>query len=85
MLVLTRRVGEEIVIDGDIRVTVLEVRGNQVRLGIVAPQDVRVLRQELEHRPANLSDAPLARVLSEAKQTSRSDSRIMAGLVDIAR
>lgn len=85
MLVLTRRVGEEIVIDGDIRVTVLEVRGNQVRLGIVAPQDVRVLRQELERRPANLSDAPLARVLSEAKQTSRSDSRIMAGLVDIAR
>jgi carbon storage regulator len=85
MLVLARRVGEEIVIGGDIRVTVLEVRGNQVRLGIVAPQDVRVLREELTHRPSQLADAPLARVLSEARQMSRSDSGIMAGLVDIAR
>lgn len=85
MLVLARRIGEEIVIDGDIRVSVLEVRGSQVRLGIIAPQDVRVLRQELEQRPALLADASLARVLSEAKQASRSDSGIMASLVHIAR
>lgn len=83
MLVLARRVGEEIVIGGDIRVTVLDVRGSQVRLGIIAPQDVRVLRQELEHRPSQLADAPL--VLSKDSPMSRSDSRIMAGLIHIAR
>ena len=44
MLVLTRHSGEEIVIDGDIRLTVLEVRGSVVRLGIIAPESVRVLR-----------------------------------------
>jgi len=47
MLVLTRKSGEKIVIDGGIEITVLEVRGNQVRLGIEAPQGVLVLREEL--------------------------------------
>jgi carbon storage regulator len=47
MLVLTRKNGEKIVIDGDIEITVLEIRGSQVRLGIVAPKDVSVLREEL--------------------------------------
>jgi carbon storage regulator len=47
MLVLTRRIGEEIVIAGDIRVTVLAVTGKAVRLGITAPSSVRVLREEL--------------------------------------
>ena len=47
MLVLTRRVGEEIVIAGNIRVTVVMVRGETVRLGIAAPPSVPVVRQEL--------------------------------------
>ncbi len=47
MLVLTRKIGEEIVIDGDIRVTILAVRGNQVRLGFQAPPHVSIFRQEL--------------------------------------
>jgi len=47
MLVLSRRIGEKIVIDGDIRVTVLAVSGKQVRLGIRAPSSVSVIRQEL--------------------------------------
>lgn len=47
MLVLTRRVNERIVIGGDITVTVLEVRGDQVRLGIDAPREVEVLREEI--------------------------------------
>lgn len=83
MLVLSRRVGEEIVIGGNVRVTVLEVRGSQVRLGIVAPQDVRVLRQEIEHRSSQLANAQP--VLSKNSPMSRSDSRIMAGLIRIAR
>ncbi len=50
MLVLTRRVGEEIVIDGNIRVTVVAIKGDRVRLGISAPDFVRVDRQEVHER-----------------------------------
>ena len=52
MLVLTRDIGEEIVIDGHIRVIVLAVRGEHVRLGISAPPSVRVDRQEVHARRA---------------------------------
>ena len=47
MLVLTRKTGQSIVIDGGIEITVLEVRGEQVRLGIAAPREIRVNRKEL--------------------------------------
>jgi carbon storage regulator len=50
MLVLSRKKGDSIVIDGSIKVTVIEVRGNMVRLGVEAPQDVRVHRGELAVR-----------------------------------
>ena len=47
MLVLSRKKNESIVIDGEIVVTILEIRGNQIRLGIEAPQEVAVWREEL--------------------------------------
>jgi len=47
MLVLTRKAGEGIVLNGEIVLTVIEVRGRRVRLGIQAPDDVVVLRREL--------------------------------------
>ncbi len=47
MLVLTRKPGEKVVIDGGITVTVVNVTGNNVRLGIDAPDQVRILRSEL--------------------------------------
>ncbi|MBM4417049.1 MAG: carbon storage regulator CsrA [Chloroflexi bacterium] len=47
MLVLSRKIDQSIVIDGSIRITVLEVSGDRVKLGIVAPREVSVLRQEL--------------------------------------
>lgn len=47
MLILTRRPGESIQVGDDIEISVLEIRGNQVRLGINAPTDVLVLRSEL--------------------------------------
>lgn len=47
MLVITRKSGEEIVIGGNIRIMVVRVQGDKVRLGIVAPQEVKVLRAEL--------------------------------------
>ena len=50
MLVLTRRPGEEIVIDGHIRLTVVSVRGDRIRIGIEAPPSVVVDRQEIHER-----------------------------------
>ena len=50
MLVLTRKVGEEIIIDSAIRVTVLGLRGDKVKLGVEAPPDVRVDRAEVHAR-----------------------------------
>lgn len=47
MLILTRRRGESIVIGGEIEVTLLQVQGDQVRLGITAPKDVSVHRKEV--------------------------------------
>ena len=47
MLILTRRVGETLMIGDDVTVTVLGVKGNQVRLGINAPKDVEVHREEI--------------------------------------
>jgi carbon storage regulator len=48
MLVFTRRVGETIVINGDIEVTIVRVGPNDVRIGIVAPAEIPVARNELE-------------------------------------
>ena len=50
MLILTRKAGETIVINENIRVTVLSVKGNQIRLGVEAPEDVPVHRQEIHER-----------------------------------
>jgi carbon storage regulator len=47
MLVLSRKVGEKLVIDGSITVEVVKIQGNRVSLGIVAPADVKILRGEL--------------------------------------
>ncbi len=52
MLILTRRTGETLVIGDSITVTVLETRGSQVRIGIEAPKDVPVHRQEVAERIA---------------------------------
>jgi carbon storage regulator len=52
MLVLTRRVGEEIVIDGNIRVMVVAVSGEKIRLGISAPPAIFVDRKEVHDRRA---------------------------------
>jgi carbon storage regulator len=50
VLILTRRIGEAVMIGDEVTVTVLRVKGNQVRLGVNAPKSVSVQREEIFHR-----------------------------------
>ena len=69
MLVLTRRIGERIVIDSDITVTVVAIQGDKVRLGIGAPPSVRVDRSEIhERRRASRRAAPRVSVPPASKE-----------------
>ena len=50
MLVLSRRVDESLLIDKDIKITVLDIKGGQVRLGITAPESIKIHREEVFNR-----------------------------------
>lgn len=69
MLILTRRVGETIVIDKNIRVTVLASKGNQLRLGVEAPSDVEIHREEIFNRI--YGEEPEEKNTSEEKNFNR--------------
>jgi carbon storage regulator len=59
MLVLTRKLGEEVVIGSNIRLTVVAIRGNQVRLGVTAPADVSIWREELCEGAEDFGPSPV--------------------------
>ena len=59
MLVLTRKADDQILIGDDIKITLVRVRGNSVRIGIDAPKHVRVVRAELAVRDANENSVPV--------------------------
>ncbi|NGX15263.1 carbon storage regulator CsrA [Wenzhouxiangella sp. XN24] len=71
MLILTRRVGETVVIGDEVQVTVLGVKGNQVRLGVNAPRDVSVHRQEIYERIQKEQGGDAA--VSEPQEGERTD------------
>lgn len=74
MLVLSRKKNESIVINNDITVTVVEIRGDKVRLGIVAPKEVPVHRQEVFdaiHGKSGSDPAPATVVVKPVDSTGR--------------
>ncbi|HCY13027.1 MAG TPA: carbon storage regulator [Gammaproteobacteria bacterium] len=74
MLILTRRVGETLNIGNEIQVTVLGIRGNQVRIGVNAPKDVAVHREEIFQRIQQGYD-PDQEVLEEPGENSADSDR----------
>jgi carbon storage regulator len=50
MLILSRRIGESLIINDDMKVTVLGIKGNQIRIGVTAPREVAVHREEIYNR-----------------------------------
>lgn len=63
MLVLSRKIGETILVEGGITVTVMEIRGDKVRIGIDAPRDINIVRSELvAEQPVNGSSQDDARM-----------------------
>ena len=72
MLILTRRVGETVMIGNEVTVTVLGVKGNQVRVGVNAPKDVAVHREEIYERIKREEDhdsqsgTPIAKIVDYA-------------------
>ena len=82
MLVLTRRANESIVIGNDIVVTVLEIKGDQIRLGISAPHEVPVYREELlaalthANRGAVLPQTPAIEQKQKHPRGTTSGSRV---------
>ncbi|MDO4698230.1 MAG: carbon storage regulator CsrA [Pasteurellaceae bacterium] len=56
MLILTRKIGESLLIGDDVEITVLSIRGGQVKLGVKAPKEISVHREEIYQRIKALAD-----------------------------
>ena len=85
MLVLSRKLDESIKIGNDIKITILRVKGNTIRIGIDAPSDVRVIRSELkamaEDGPANDLDEMSSTVTAIVDSPATASTRLFVGKV----
>lgn len=76
MLVLTRKLGESIAIDDDIKIVVVQIKGKQVRLGIEAPRDTKIHREEIyiaiqdSNKAAAESSMPVLKTLAKTSRAS---------------
>ena len=74
MLILTRRVGETLIVGDNVTVTVLGVKGNQVRIGVNAPKDVSVHREEIYQRIQREKAGGVETALNQHDKSFNSDS-----------
>jgi carbon storage regulator len=75
MLILTRRIGEKLIVGGNVTVTVLSIRGNQIRMGIDAPPEVKVHREEIYQKIQTEQAERKTSVLHDRKTSVLNDRR----------
>lgn len=73
MLILTRRVGESVIVGNDVTVTVLNVKGNQVRIGVNAPKEIAVHREEIYQRIKREAQGGVARAAIQNPDDSENE------------
>lgn len=78
MLILTRRVGETVMIGDEVTVTVLGVKGNQVRIGVNAPKTVAVHREEIFERIKREQDGDAPAAASANGNTTKREAQVIA-------
>ena len=78
MLILTRRIGESVMIGDDVKISVLGIKGNQIRLGVSAPREVPVHREEIYQR---IQDEKV-RSVHVAESPSRPEMKVVVSNVE---